>query len=213
MHWTKGQRQEESKIFFFSPSVITRSNTSTTLKMNLSPELLDNIFHKLNSKELVLFRRVCSLWSETINRSSSLRKVLDLPEDSIRFWRNSILSQFSEKWGHKIEKVSFPRQASINYANSKGVVEVLSKSSQTLSSVSCNMIATSQLEPLLSSELFPRLSMLFLSSSQDKLLRGVPKTTQHSSVSVSLSDPHYQVFSSKLLRHLKHLYVTEGCYT
>lgn len=106
--------------------------------MNLPSDLLALIFFYLKSLDIVRCRRVCSLWLNVIDSTTSHFKILELPEKSIKEWKISI-NFFNQKSQNQLQKVSLPSKLVINVPEMTTFIHILSKSKATLSSLSLSL--------------------------------------------------------------------------
>ena len=77
----------------------------TSINDSLSPDLLFNIFKRLDCIETTKVRRVCKEWFEIIDEHKSFWRTLHLPKDSLEKWDPSILELYDRKSESTLEDV------------------------------------------------------------------------------------------------------------
>lgn len=119
-----------------SSSSSTQSSHLQSIVDSLPPEIVSTIAASLDSQRLVLARRVCPKWLDTIDADRSLFKTLDLSSSTIRGWNNGILQLFDQKSHSKLAQVELPFRIQVQREDLYEFVSTLRKSVSTLSSLS-----------------------------------------------------------------------------
>lgn len=119
-----------------SSSSSPQSSHLQSIVDSLPPEIISTIAASLDSQRLVLARRVCPKWLDTIDADRSLFKTLDLSSSTIRQWNNGILQLFDRRSRSKLVKVILPFRRQVQGEDLYEFVWALRKSASTLSSLS-----------------------------------------------------------------------------